>query len=74
MNETLFLKSMDDTGIPTNVSYSQHGFSQPPMINTGGAAGGLGSGGMGPMSSPVSGPTSPGMSSGMRSGFEVLGE
>ena len=54
---------MDDTGIPTNVSYSQHGFSQPPMINTGGGPGG---GGMGPMSSPsgVSGPTSPGMSSG----------
>ena len=58
---------MDDTGIPTNVSYSQQGFNQPPMINTGG----LGSGGMGPMSSPVSGPTSPGMSSGIRSGCEV---
>ena len=56
-------QGMDDTGIPTNVSYSQHGFSQPPMINTGGGPGG---GGMGPMSSPsgVSGPTSPGMSSG----------
>ena len=52
---------MDDTGIPTNVSYSQHGFNQPPMINTAGPTGG-----MGPMSSPglSGGPTSPGMSSG----------
>ena len=50
---------MDDTGIPTNVSYSHHGFNQPPMINTGGGPSSMS------MSSPgLSSPTSPGMSSG----------